>query len=831
MSQTLWHALSREEVVKTLKTSPAFGLKTKDISARRTKYGLNQLDDIPPTPWWVKLGAELNDYLIYILIAGGLLSLAMGEKIDGALILIIIGIMAGMGYVQNSKAESALAGLRKLVINKTTVVRDGEKVSIEFSDLVPGDLVTLRAGDIIPADIRIIEEHNASIDESTLTGESMTVSKFIRPVEKLVALGERKSMAYSGTELVSGRLDGIVVEIGMQTELGKIATLLSVTNTERSPLEIQLDRLGKTIGSTLLGLVAVVFALNLWRGATFLSASLEAVALAVAAVPEGLPAVITICLAFGTREMVKKNALVRKLKAVEALGSVSIVATDKTGTLTGGFMTVTDVWDIHKDVSKLYQITKLCNNNSDMTEIALLKWVNESAVDIDPLKRLQEHEFNSLLKRMSTVHLISKNEYLVAVKGAPEIILEHCKLDEKTHKKITTELLRMTGQGLRVLAFARKITGKEVLKQEREDVEKDLEFMGLIGLSDPPKKEVKDALIATRAAGIRPVMITGDNPLTASAIAKQLGFLDSTPLEGKDIDKLIEIGDLTAITSHSVFARVTPEHKSIIVKAFQDQGHYVAMIGDGVNDAPSIKLANVGVSMGIRGSDVTKGAADLVLLDDNYATLVTAVGEGRAILNRIRLFVSYLLSCNIAEVGIFIAASLMGSPFPLSPVMLLLLNIVTDAAPALAMAREPADKHLMSKPPRGSHDPIISIPMWANIAWLTVITTIVVTVAYKIGGRTMAFTTLSFLELLRAYTARSLTLHLKEIGVFSNPWITPSVVFGVIVTLIIVYVAGPALNIAPLPLSLLGMSVGLAMLGPIAEELFKPILRRLSGHS
>lgn len=827
MDNHAWHAQTIANTAKSLHTSLRTGLSPTVIPTLLSQYGQNKLDDTPPVAWWVKLASELNDYLIYILIAGAILSLVMGETLDGALILAIIAVMASMGYIQNSKAESALASLNKLIVHETQVIRGGKTIEINFIDLVPGDIISMRAGDIVPADLRIIEEHNAALDESTLTGEAMSASKFNRPVSPSAELGERKSMAYSGTELVSGRLKGIVVATGMQTELGKIARLLGETSTERSPLEIQLDKLGKTIGTTLLGLVSIVFALNLFHGASFLDSSLEAVALAVAAVPEGLPAVITICLAFGTREMVKKNALVRKLKAVEALGSVSIVATDKTGTLTGGFMTVTDVFDMHDDIHDLLQVASLCNNDSDMTERALSKWVTSSALELDKPPRLIEHEFNSLLKRMSTIHELNKDKYLVAVKGAPEIILEHSHVNAKERLQIHAKLKDMTGQGLRVLALARKITNREVLKASREFSESDLEFLGLVGISDPPKSEVKQALVETRAAGIHPVMITGDNAQTAKSIAIQLGFEDATPMEGKEIDELVEKGDVSHITKHSVFARVTPEHKSIIIRAFQDAGHYVAMIGDGVNDAPSIKLANVGVAMGMRGSDVTKGAADLVLLDDNYATLVVAIAQGRAILNRIRLFVSYLLSCNIAEVSIFIAASLMGLPFPLTPVMLLLLNIVTDAAPALAMAKEPGGAHLMTMPPRDSKAPIISPHMWYSIAWLTIVTTAVVTYSYKLGGSTMAFTTLSFLELMRAFTARSLTQNLHSMGIFSNPWIAPSVIFGLGFTLMIVYVAGPFIGIAPLTPSMLGLSFLLALIGPLAEELIKPILRKI----
>lgn len=828
MQNISWHASSVSNIAKHLHTYPTQGLSTSKIQELKDQYGPNKLDDTPPVAWWKRLANELNDYLIYILIAGAILSISVGETLDGALILAIIGLMATMGFVQNTKAETALANLTKLTVRNALVIREGQESTIDIQDLVPGDLVKLKAGDIVPADLRITEEHNATIDESTLTGESINSSKSVLSLSEATSLSERKCMAYSGTSLVSGRLQGIVVATGMQTELGKIAKLLSQTSFELSPLEIQLSKLGQTIGTTLLGLVSIVFMLNLWHGKPLLDSSLEAIALSVAAVPEGLPAVITICLAFGTREMVRQKALVRKLKAVESLGSVSIVATDKTGTLTGGFMTVSDVWELASGTNEMLQVAMLCNNHSDMTETALLKWVKDSAIELATPKRIAEFEFNSLLKRMSTIHDLGHDKYLVAVKGAPEIIIEHSKLTSKAKMRIQLQLKSMTARGLRVLALARKLAPKDILKQSRTHVESNLDFLGLVGISDPPKAHVKEALMQTRKAGITPIMITGDNPETARAIATQLGFTDEMPMQGPDIDGLEDIGQLTSeITKHTIFARVTPAHKSIIVQSFQKAGHFVAMIGDGVNDAPSIKLANVGVAMGIRGSDVTKGAADLVLLDDNYQTLVVAIHQGRAILSRIRLFVSYLLSCNIAEVALFIAFSLLGFPFPLTPIMLLLLNIVTDAAPALAMAKEPGGPDLMTMPPRASGDPIISRPMWYSISWITLVTVLVVIYSYMLGGQTMAFTTLSFLELMRAYTARSLTQNLYQIGVFTNPWITPSVIFGILVTLIIVYVAGPFLGIAPLSPSMLGLSFALALIGPLGEELAKPILRKI----
>lgn len=821
-----WHTLPAKEVVAALKTNSSQGLTTAEAKHRLSQFGPNQLAEPPRTPWYVLILRELNDYLIYILMAGAILSISVGEFIDGSLIILIIIGMAVLGFYQNSKAEAALDNLRKMVVKKCLVLRDGAKQELESRLLVPGDIVILKAGDSIPADLKVIEEHRSGVDEATLTGESLPTTKAVKPDPLNASVADRLSLAYSGTDLVAGRLIGVVIATGMKTELGQIATLLESTNQEKSPLELQLDRLGKVIGTTLLGVVALVFALDLARGNSWLDSGLESIALAVAAVPEGLPAVITLCLAFGTREMAKRKALVRRLKAVEALGSVSIVATDKTGTLTTGEMSVTKVWDVNGDVRDMLTVASLCNNNSDMTERALTNWVAQAKIELPGYPRLEEHEFNSTLKRMSTIHQLKANQYLLAVKGAPEVILELCRLTPALRRDAAKHLNQMTDQGLRVIAFASGRLTKPELKKSRTSLEKNLELLGLVGLSDPPKAGVKEALAATRRAGIHPIMITGDNARTALAIARDLGFPQVKSLTGQEIDQLVLRGELHALTYANVFARVTPSHKTTIIQAFQKDGHYVAMIGDGVNDAPSIKLANVGVAMGIRGSDVTRGAADLVLLDDNYSTLVSAIEGGRNILNRIRRFVSYLLSCNIAEVGVFLVASLLGMPFPLTPVMLLVLNLVTDAAPALALSVEPADNSLMNKSPRPKDEPIITSSMWLSIAILTIVTIPPVLYSFHLGGTTMAFATLSFLELFRAYTTRSLTLSLNQIGFFTNRWTTPAVFFGFAVTLGIIYLGGPIFRTTPLPLPLLGLSLLLSLTGPLVEELSKPLIRK-----
>ncbi len=842
VTQVDWYRYSVKDTVNHLHSSLSRGLADTDVEKRRTHYGLNLLQAPPPTPLLLKIFAELNDYLIWILLAGAGLSLYLGEYLDGLLIIIIVAFMTILGLVQNAKAEGAIASLKKLTSFKTNVIRDGQAQTLDTSELVPGDLVVLKAGDAVPADLRIVHENNVAIDESTLTGESVPTQKYSTTISTETPLAERKNIAYSGTLVVEGSLRGLVVAIGMETELGKIAHLLEGTKSEPSPLEIQLDKLGKTIGTALLLVVALILALNLAHQVPLLHAAIDAVALAIAAVPEGLPAVITLCLAFGTQEMVKRKALVRKLKAVEALGSISVICTDKTGTLTTGEMSVTETWT-KTAPSELWHLIASCNNDADMTERALTSHLGEHFANLVPSKRLKEFEFNSLLKRM-TVIIHSHNGYFAVSKGAPEVLLAHSThLQLKTEavpisrarrEELNTLLKTMAGRGLRVLAITKRELRESMTGGEREQIEQNLTLVGLIGISDPPKTEVKDAIAATLKAGITPIMITGDNPYTAQAIAKQLSWQKIKVLTGEGLDDLVESGRSAHITEFNIFARVSPEQKSHIVQAFQSSGRYVAMIGDGVNDAPSVKLANVGVSMGIRGSDVTKSAADLILLDDNYATLVVAVEEGRNILSRIRLFVSYLLSCNLAEIAIFATCALLRLPIPLTAVMLLVLNIVTDAAPALAMAKEPKDESVMTHAPRDPQEPIINLALWGHIGIITLISTLAVMIAYLYGlrygtliGETMAFATLSMLELFRAYTARSMTKSIVELGFFTNTWMLPSVAIGLVVTLCIVYLGDALFQTVPLSLPLLVVATSLALLGPLGEETVKWVRRKL----
>ncbi|MCB9813530.1 MAG: cation-transporting P-type ATPase [Pseudomonadales bacterium] len=881
MTKYIFHSVPVNALLSYLDTSIKKGLSENQVNKKLSEFGNNEIDEQEKVYWWQKLLAQFNNYLVWILIVGAIISIIAGEIIDGVLIIAIILFMAILGYVQDAKAEESLKNLKKLESRSTQVRRNGELQIIDTKNLVIGDIVILKAGDAVPADIRIIESNNVSIDESTLTGESMPSSKRADELKEDTPLAERTNMAYSGTLVIEGKLTAIVVATGMNTELGKIATLLQDTQSEPTPLEEQLEKLGKLLSSILIGMVLIVLFLNVFvRGENLLEAILEAVALAIAAVPEGLPAVITICLAFGTQAMVKKQALVRKLKAVEALGSISVILTDKTGTLTTGKMSVTQTWTTDqldgKNMKKtspllgrLMRVAKLCNTNSNPTDSALFDWVKKSAINLPDIQQIFEFEFNSSLKRMSTVHSFSKiigskqdqekhlkllphpnsHTYLIATKGAPEVLLNHTthyftsdqkieRINKSQKEKIESQLLEMTSKGLRVIALAEKTMEKFSSKTHRDKAESNLILIGLVGLSDPAKEEVPHAIALTKAAGIRPIMITGDNPITAKSIGLMIGLItkdeslsEDAVMTGDQLDEAIEKKQVNRILNANIFARVSPSHKSYIVDLFQESGYLVAMVGDGVNDAPSIKAAHVGVAMGQRGSDVTKSAADLVLLDDNYKTLVDAIEEGRYILHRIRLFVGYLLSCNMAEIGIFVVATIIGVPVPLTAIMLLLLNIVSDAAPAIAMSREPGDPTLMNLPPRNKDESIVTKQMWLNIASMTIIATFAVMISYFIGfktstamAQTMAFVTLSMLELLRAFTARSLDKSIFKLGFTNNKWIPYSVLFGTLVTLAVVYLGNDIFKTTHLSFELLTLAIGLAFIGPVTEEILKPLI-------
>jgi Ca2+-transporting ATPase len=880
--QISWHALSQDEVIDKLQTPLLNGLSTEEVTRRQVEHGLNQLAEAPRPGFFSKLFDQLKGFVVILLIVASVISAVLGDYIEASAIMAIVVLNAILGVVQESRAEQALAALKKLAAPEAQVLRDGKRVSVPAPQLVPGDVVFLEAGNYIPADIRLIEAVNLKVEEAALTGESLAVQKnAAASLAQDIPLGDRKNTVFMGTLVSYGRGKGVVVSTGMHTQLGLIATMLQSVGMEETPLQRRLEDLGKLLGIACLIICGIVFTVGVIRHhgnvQEIVDTFMIAVSLAIAAVPEGLPAIVTISLALGMREMVKKHALIRKLASVETLGSATVICSDKTGTLTQNEMTVTRLWvdgqfvdisgsgyspegeffingkpidlDDYPGTETALWVSVLNNDAlleksdtingfrmvGDPTEGALLVAAVKAGAHTNHLlaayPRENEIPFDSTRKRMITVHSIKdpkdedlspiygngkKQWYAVAIKGAPDEVLKLCThiqqmddkgtrvLDEKLRSEVLAANDAMTEKALRVLGLAFRLVPTITEEISSHALEKDLIFAGLIGMIDPPRVEVKPALDKARTAGIRTVMITGDYPNTARAIAESIGLL----LPGREVRTGVEIQDLDAKSMQEVakitdvYARVSPEHKMKIVEALRANGDVVAMTGDGVNDAPAIKLADIGIAMGITGTDVAKETADMVLTDDNYVSIVSAVEQGRVIYSNIRKFVYYLISCNMAEIMVIFLATLFGWPSPLTAIQLLWLNLVTDGAPALALGTEKGDPDIMKQPPRPPKENIINKYMQIGVVIQTIAITSVTLGAYFLGrntepehiefAETMAFVTLSCSELLRAYTARSEYFPLLKIGVFTNKWMNVAVASSLALILAVIYV--PFLN-------------------------------------
>jgi Ca2+-transporting ATPase len=875
-----WHALSPVEVLEQLETPGENGLSTEEVIRRRTIYGSNQITEAPRTTFWQMVLAQLNNFVIILLIVAAVISALLGDWVEAGAILAIVILNAVLGVVQESRAEEALAALKKLAAPEARVLRDGHRVSVPAGELVPGDIVFLEAGNYIPADVRLLEAVNLRIEEAALTGESLPVEKNAAAVlEKDIPIGDRKNTAFMGTLVSYGRGKGVVVATGMQTQLGLIAGMLQSVEQEETPLQRRLDQLGKVLGWGALGVCALVFVIGILRSGGELDAIVNmfmvAVSLAIAAVPEGLPAIVTISLALGMREMIRRHALIRRLSSVETLGSATVICSDKTGTLTQNEMTVTRVWadgqtfevtgsgytpigdfklggqhitpaaypglmvslwlgvlnnDAHLEVLHQNGSDASYRVIGDPTEGAILVAAHKAGLLAEPLTqaypRAGEIPFDSDRKRMVTLHLaydpliqgalqipaLGKDWYVIAVKGAPDVVLNLCSyyqssqgglpqvLDEQARQRILSANDYLTANALRVLGVAYRPAADKPTEVNSSVLESELIFAGLIGMIDPPRPEVIPALLKASGAGIRTVMITGDYPNTARAIAEEIGLLrpGHRVVTGHDMDGWDESTTQRMAMETDVYARVSPEHKMRIVDALRANNQVVAMTGDGVNDAPAIKRADIGVAMGITGTDVAKETADMVLTDDNYASIVSAVEQGRIIYSNIRKFVYYLLSCNLAEIAIIFLALLFGWPSPLTPLQLLWLNLVTDGAPALALGTEKGDPDIMSQPPRPPKESIINKTMRTGILVQTVAITAVTLFAYYLGrnsdpqhlafAETMAFVTLSASELLRAYTARSEFFPLLKIGIFGNKFMNYALVSSLVLILAVIYI-------------------------------------------
>ncbi len=809
------------------------GLLTAEVQKRQQLFGENQLTEAPPVPIWQKLVAQFKDLVIWILIFAAIISGAMGEWVDALAILAIVLLNGVIGFVQEQRAEQAMSSLRKLSAPTAKVVRDGIHQTIPASGLVPGDVIQVEAGDNIPADARLIQSFSLSVQEAALTGESVPTDKDASTVlASGTPLGDRRNMVYMGTVAAAGKSWAMVTAIGMQTELGNIAGMLARYDPETTPLQRQLAELGRVLIVICLAIVAVIFGLQVWRGGNLIEAFLVSVSLAVAAVPEGLPAVVTITLALGLQRMVKRNALVRKLPSVETLGSVSVICSDKTGTLTRNEMTVQEIVTLTEryrvsgigyvphgeflrndaavkptEGDDLYLALKVgawCNGAQvvpksdgdqawqvvgDPTEGALV--VVAMKAGLDPAERraviVYEIPFDSTRKLMSVVIREQGSKTLYS-KGAPEVLLAKCDrvhrngkiepLTDQHRQQILAVNAELASQALRVLALAYR---PDIIDHTESDAETQLVFLALVGMIDPPREEAKVAIAKCRAAGIRPVMITGDHPATAFAVGKLLGLTSGNEraLSGTELEQLSDEQLAQQVEHIAVYARATASHKLRIVKAWKSRGHVVAMTGDGVNDAPAVKAADIGIAMGITGTDVTKEASDMVLTDDNFASIVSAVEEGRGIFDNIQKVLQFLLSCNFGEILLMFVATLLGWPAPLLPIQLLWINLVTDGLPALALSLEPPEPGVMDRPPRRAGESILSwqlgfvILLQGCLVGLAGILAFGWSLQYDPGrvdrARAITFCVVVYAELFRALAARSRTLTFGQLGILTNP--------------------------------------------------------------
>lgn len=828
-----WQSLSREECIRQLKTDPKRGLTVPQVEQRSREYGQNELREGKRPGLIAKFLEQFKDFMVIILLIAAAVSFFTSllrhdsDYIDPIIILLIVIVNAVIGVAQESRAEKAIDALKKLTSPESVVMRDGKRVKIASKEIVPGDIVFLTEGDFVPADLRILEAHNLRAEESALTGESLPVEKSAELVcGDKTPLGDRKNMLYSSSSVAAGRGVGVAVATGMETQVGKIAHMIHSEEAPQTPLQKRLAHTGKVLGIGALAICAVIFIMGLIQSVEPLDMFMISISLAVAAIPEGLPAVVTIVLAMGVRRMANCRAIVRRMPAVETLGSASVICSDKTGTLTQNKMTVVEVAGYDGVLTKqdtqarrILELAALCNNctvsgdkiQGDPTEAALLA---ASPVPKDQLERrmprVREIPFQSARKMMTTVHRLDNQQYRIITKGAPDLLMERCTtcqggsftapMDQQVRRELQRRNEQMASRALRVLGVAYRDVKQ--LPPENE-WEKDLVFCGFIGMIDPPRPEAERAVRLCKKAGIRAVMITGDHVATAVAIAGKLGMMGPADkaLTGQQLDQMEQRDLERNIYQYSVFARVSPEHKVRIVKAYQKRGEIVAMTGDGVNDAPALKAADIGCAMGISGTDVAKGAADMVLTDDNFATIVEAVREGRGIYANIRKTIHFLISCNIGEILTVFLAFLLHLPLPLLAIQLLWINLVTDSLPALALGVEPIENDVMEQPPHRQNESIFAGGMGYNILVEGCLIGALALLAYSVGraffdmdpsypiiGRTMAFATLSLSQIVHSYNMRS-SHSLFRIGFLSNPQLLVASVICTLMQVLVIAVA------------------------------------------
>lgn len=805
------------ETLEILGTS-AKGLQQMEAEQRLITYGKNELVEKKKKPAWLLFLAQFKELMTLILLLAAIVSWAIGDAKDAAIILVIVALNAIVGFVQEYRAEKAMEELKKMASAVAKVMRDGKMTQLPASQIVPGDIVHLEAGDIVPADLRLIEVHSLKTEEASLTGESYSIEKKASELkDENASLGDQINMVFKSTIVSYGRAAGVVVSTGMQTEIGKIAGMLQQPETQ-TPLQQRMADFSKKL-SVVIGLICVViYITGILRGEDQMQMLLTAISVAVAAIPEALPAVITIALALGARKMVTENALIRKLPAVETLGSVNFICSDKTGTLTQNKMAVREIWTPHNNeidhlamnandalllAMLLNQDTRLHESEivGDPTEIAAVVYAQKQLkIDEQTIKsyqRTEEIPFDSVRKMMTSVHQFNQH-YLVITKGAVESVLKKCiNINEKS---ITHKADSIAEQGMRTLAYAYKIISAVEHKHignHQHKLEKDLHFLGIIGMIDPPRPEIIAAVEECKTAGIIPVMITGDHPKTALAIATEIGI--ATPTR-HDVLTGVELTELSfeqlkqKVETVCVYARVSPEQKLNIVKALQENKHYVAMTGDGVNDAPSLKRANIGIAMGITGTDVSKEAAHMILLDDNFSTIVKAIKEGRRIFDNIRRFIRYIMTGNAGEIWTIFLAPIIGLPIPLLPIHILWINLVTDGLPSLALANEPAEANIMKRPPRKSSDSMFSDGVGLHIVWVGLLIGLLClgiqawAIKNNAHWQTMVFTALSLCQLSHVMAIRSDHQFIYKHGILNNKFLLLTVLLTTLLQLAIVYV-------------------------------------------
>lgn len=866
----MWQTLRKEEVLRKLSTDEKQGLTEKEVQERQAKYGKNKLQEKKKESFIVKFIKQFNDFMIIILIIASIISAVVskmqGENdyVDSIIIIGIVVFNALMGVIQEAKAEKSIEALKQMTPQLAKTIRNGKTVEVNAEELVKGDIIILDAGNFVPADCRILESHNLKIEESSLTGETQGAEKDADAIcSKNAPLGDMKNMAFMASITVNGHGKAVVTDTGMSTKVGQIANMIIEDEAPQTPLQKKLGEVGKILGLACLAICVIIFVMGLIKHIEPVEMFMTSVGLAVAAIPEGLPAIVTIMLSIGVTKMAKKNSIIRKLPAVETLGSSSVICSDKTGTLTQNKMKVVDVRSQNKKF--IIELATLCTDcdinvesgvpqvSGEPTEKAIVEECINMGTVKDKLEnfmpRINEIPFDSNRKMMTTIHKIG-NKYRIITKGAPDVLLQKCtkqvdlitemqnqyniKIKSLENLKIQSDNRQMAQKALRVIAVAYKDLDTLPSKIDSQNIENNLTFVGLIGMIDPPREGVKEAVQVCKNSGIKTVMITGDHLETAKAIAKDLGILEQKDMAitGQELDKITQKQLEKNIRNYSVFARVTPEHKVRIVKAWQKNGAVVAMTGDGVNDSPALKNADIGIAMGKNGTDVAKNAADIILTDDNFVTIVEAVKQGRNIYDNIKKAIHFLIATNIGEIVTIFMGLVLGLKSPLLAIQLLWINLVTDSLPAIALGLEKPEKDIMQRKPVDSKKGIFADGLWNKIIVEGIMIGVLTLVAFSIGnkyygletGRTMAFLSIGFLELIHSFNVKN-EKSIFEAGLFENKYLVGSFVLGIFIQAIVVVVPAFAkvFEVVPLNLTQWIITVAISILPVPVIELQKKL--------